>query len=472
MPRAHAHDGANAAPRLDRRDLIRRSAALLAAPAVLAAPTPKGRALTETTPQSGYAPVNGLQMYDEIHGQGDPLLLLHGAFGTIELWGPILPTLAQKRQIIAVEFQGHGHTADIDRPLAFEQFVDDTAALMRHLGVEHADVVGYSMGGIAALGLAIAHPELVRTLVVAGANYSTDGLFPESRAVIESLTPEMFAGSPPEFAYQEVAPHPDGFPALVDKIVALESSFPGWREDDLGAIAAPALLIYGDSDLRPEHAVQLFRLLGGGVSGDIVGLPRSRLAILPATTHVGLVTERADWLLAMTEEFLAAPMPTSLPDAATAGAATPEAAPAPATHHLVATRRFDAPVERVWDAWIDAEQVKRWWGPTAFTVPVAEIDFREGGTSLVCMRSPDGQALCNTWTYREIVPMQRIEFVLGFADSQGNSLTPADLGLPAAIPAEVRHVITFEAVGDGETEMTVAEYGYPSEDIVALSKAG
>ncbi len=266
---------------------------------------------TSATPQTGYAPVNGLQMYYEIHGEGEPLLLLHGAFGTIELWGPILATLSENHQVIAVEFQGHGRTADIDRPLTYEQLVEDTAALMRYLDIEQADIVGYSLGGIVALGLAIEHPDLVRKLVVAGANYNNDGLYPESLAAIESLTPEMFAGSPPETAYLEVAPNPDAFPTLVAKIVELDRAFSGWREEDLQSIEAPALVINGDSDIRPEHAAALFRLLGGGVPGDLVGIPRSRLAILPGTTHVGLVTERADWLVAMTDEFLSTPMPES-----------------------------------------------------------------------------------------------------------------------------------------------------------------
>lgn len=463
------HDLSTAPRRLDRRALIRQSAAALAVPAALAAiPTPEGAAMTQPTPTTGYAPVNGLQMYYEIHGQGDPLLL-HGAFGTIELWGQILPTLAENRQVIAVELQGHGRTADIDRPLTYEQLAADAAAFMRHLGIAQADVFGYSLGGIAALGLAIDNPNLVRKLVIVGANYTNDAYYPEALAAIESLTPEMFAGSPPEIAYREVAPDPNGFPALVEKIVALDGAFAGWREEDLQAIAAPALIVNGDADIRPEHAVQLFRLLGGGVSGDIVGLPRSRLAILPGTTHVGIVVERADWLLAMINDFLAAPLPDRAPATPEPAVASPSVAD---TRDLIVARRFAAPIERVWNAWRDPEQVKRWWGPKAFTVPVAEINFREGGTSLVCMRSPDGQDLCNTWTYREIVPLQRIEFVLGFSDHQGAPLTPAEVGLPAAIPADVRHVISFEAVGDDETEMTVAEYGYPSDEIVAISKAG
>jgi pimeloyl-ACP methyl ester carboxylesterase len=289
-----------------------RRSAILAGTAMLAGtPIANGEPMTQTTPRAGYAPVNGLQMYYEIHGEGEPLLLLHGAFGTIELWGPILETLAANRQVYAVEFQGHGHTADIDRPLTCEQLADDTAAFMRHLGIAQADVFGYSLGGVVALGLAIANPDLVRTLVVIGANYNNDGLYPESLAAIQSLTPEMFAGSPPEVFYKEVAPDPEGFPALVAKVVALDESFGGWREADLEKIASPALIVNGDSDIRPEHAVALFRLLGGGVAGDIVGLPRSRLAILPGTTHVGLVTERADWLVAMTEDFLNAPLPAA-----------------------------------------------------------------------------------------------------------------------------------------------------------------
>lgn len=145
------------------------------------------------------------------------------------------------------------------------------------------------------------------------------------------------------------------------------------------------------------------------------------------------------------------------------------------TRDMVVTRVFDAPVEQVWKAWSDPGHVKRWWGPTGFTAPVANMDFREGGTSLVCMRAPKeygGQDIYNTWTYREIAPMQRIEFIQNFADEHGKHVAPATLGLPAEIPFDVRHVIAFEGKGDNKTEMTVTEYGYPSDQIVETSRAG
>src|SRR5215207_4730291 len=151
--------------------------------------------MKETTPQTGYAPVNGLRMYYEIHGSGEPLVLLHGAFGAIDLWGPILTTLAETHQVIAVELQGHGHTADIiDRPLGYEQMADDVAALLEHLGIEKADLVGYSMGGTTGLQLAIRHPDLVRKLVAVSPNYRSDGYYPELLAGLQQLTPAIFAG--------------------------------------------------------------------------------------------------------------------------------------------------------------------------------------------------------------------------------------------------------------------------------------
>jgi pimeloyl-ACP methyl ester carboxylesterase len=263
-----------------------------------------------TAPQTGYAPVNGLQMYYEMHGAGEPLVLLHGAFGAIDLWGPILTTLAEHHQVIAVEVQGHGHTADIiDRPLGYEQLADDVAALLNHLAITQADVVGYSMGGTTGLQLAIRHPQLVRKLVAVSPNYRSDGYYPELLAGLQQLTPEIFVGTPEEAAYLRHAPHPEDFPVLVQKQKVLPQEF-AFPEEDVAAITAPTLVVMGDSDvIRPEHAVALFRLLGGGVPGGLVSLPSSQLAILPGMTHGTIVLERTGELVAMIEAFLAAPIP-------------------------------------------------------------------------------------------------------------------------------------------------------------------
>ncbi|HJS29331.1 MAG TPA: SRPBCC domain-containing protein [Anaerolineales bacterium] len=147
----------------------------------------------------------------------------------------------------------------------------------------------------------------------------------------------------------------------------------------------------------------------------------------------------------------------------------------PGEQNMIVTRVFDAAVERVWRAWIDSGLVMRWWGPAGFTSPVARMDFRVGGTSLVCMQAPEefgGQDLFNTWTYEKIVPMERIEFIQHFSDKDGNPIAPAEAGLPPEIPFAVRHEIAFKALGEGRTELIVTEYGYPSEEIAEVSRSG
>ena len=259
-----------------------------------------------------YATVNGLEMYYELHGEGRPLLLLHGAYMTIEMMEPLLSGLAGMRQVIAVEQQGHGRTADIDRPITYEQMADDTAALARQLEVDQADVFGYSMGGGIALQLAIRHPALVRRLVLASSGFRSDAMPTEALEMFPSITPEMFAGSPIEQAYLETAPNPGDFPLLVEKLKRLDTTDFAWPEEDVRAITAPTLIVLGDSDgVRLEHAVELFKLRGGGVMGDLAGMPDSQLAVLPGTSHFvppgsGLL-DRADWLLAMVPPFLDPP---------------------------------------------------------------------------------------------------------------------------------------------------------------------
>jgi pimeloyl-ACP methyl ester carboxylesterase len=265
--------------------------------------------MTTTDPKTGYAPVDDLGMYYEVHGQGRPLVLLHGAYMTIDMLDPLLSGLAETRQVIAFEQQGHGRTADIDRPLTYERMADDTAALLRHLAIDDADIVGYSLGGGVALQLAIRHPGAVRKLVVASASFRSDGMHAIALEMFPSITPELFAGSPIEEAYLRLAPNPGDFPKLVEKLTRLDSTHYAWPEDDIRAITASTLIVLGDSDgIRLEHAVELFGLLGGGVMGDLAGMPASQLAVLPGTSHFappgqGLL-DRADWLLAMIVAFL------------------------------------------------------------------------------------------------------------------------------------------------------------------------
>jgi pimeloyl-ACP methyl ester carboxylesterase len=242
-------------------------------------------------------------MYYEIHGTGAPLVVLPGAYMTVELLGDLVPALAKHHQVIAVEFQGHGRTADINRPFSYEQFADDVAALLDVLGIEQCDIYGYSLGGGVALQLGLRHPERVRKLVIASASYSSDGLYPEMLQGIENISPDLFDGTTWRAAYDRTAPDPTAFPALVEKLKQLDMTPFDWP---IGQLAAPSLILIGDSDgTRLEHAVDMFRHLGGGVFGDVAPeLPASRLAILPGTTHVGML-DRSEWISAMVTTFLA-----------------------------------------------------------------------------------------------------------------------------------------------------------------------
>jgi pimeloyl-ACP methyl ester carboxylesterase len=266
--------------------------------------------MTETM-QGNYAPINGLQMYYEVHGEGQPLVLLHGAYSTIETdFGKMLPDLAKNRKVIGVEQQAHGHTADIDRPLSYEQMADDTAALLRHLGIQQTDIFAYSFGSGTALQIAHRHPSLVRKLALfGGIAYRPEGLYPELLGMLDSFKPEFLIGTPWHEAYLRVAPRPEDFTTLVAKKIELDRNWKGWSPEEIQAIKAPVLIVIGDSDIvRPEHVVEMFRLLGGGVVGDMVGLPNSQLAILPSTTHVTIV-DRTEYLVPMVTAFLEKAMP-------------------------------------------------------------------------------------------------------------------------------------------------------------------
>jgi pimeloyl-ACP methyl ester carboxylesterase len=297
------------------RALTRFVVLAIAAAMLVVAPIASGQRTIGRRGTGGrYAFVNGLKMYYEVRGpqRGTPIVFLHGAFSNIESdFGKLLPTIAKTRQVIAIEQQGHGRTADIDRPLTYEQLADDVAELLRQLRVTKADFVGYSMGGGVAMYVAVRHPELVRKLVYAGgASYNPDGFYPEMLEGEKKMTPETFTGTPWLKTYLRIAPNKADWPKLVEKIKVLDLNWRGLSDDQVRSIKAPTMLIVGDADVvRPEHVVKMFQLLGGGVPGDLPGLPRSRLAVLPGTTHVTLIT-RTNWLLSMIPEFLDAPVPS------------------------------------------------------------------------------------------------------------------------------------------------------------------
>jgi pimeloyl-ACP methyl ester carboxylesterase len=260
---------------------------------------------------TGYAPVNGLQMYYEIHGSGGtPLLLLHGGlFDIDQQFGALLPSVAADRQVVATDFQGHGRTNDIDRPLTSADLASDVVELLQFLDVPQVDVFGFSVGGGVALYLAIRHPELVRKLIVSSASFHPDGDRPENTEAVGEMTVEMIAGTPMEQEYRAKSPHPDRLQTLLDKLGTFDQGFRGWSDEDVRGIAAPTLITLGDCDaVTLEHAVRFLQLRGGDVNGDFVGVPASQLAVFPGTTHFfGLA--RTDLVRDAVLTFLDAPMP-------------------------------------------------------------------------------------------------------------------------------------------------------------------
>ncbi len=260
-----------------------------------------------------YAEVNGLKLYYEVHGDGPPLILLHGGVGAVEMFGEILPALAEERRVIGVDLQAHGRTADIDRPMTFEAMADDVAALIGHLGLQEADVMGYSMGGGVALQTAIRHPEAVRKAVLVSTPFKRHGWYPEVLAGMEQMGPEAaepMKGSPMYGLYSDVAPRPEDWTVLLRKLGDLLRRDYDWSED-VAALQMPVMIVVGDADsLPPAHAVEFFGLLGGGkrdAGWDGSGMPKSRLAILPGTTHYGILSSPT--LEPAVAPFLDAPMP-------------------------------------------------------------------------------------------------------------------------------------------------------------------
>jgi pimeloyl-ACP methyl ester carboxylesterase len=297
-------------------------AVVLAGAVLIAAPTGVGAQVKrdaqgawggKTNGVGHYADVNGIKLYYESIGTGKPLILLHGGLGAIEMFGPNLPALANGRQVVAVDLQGHGRTADIDRPLSVELMADDIAALIRHLKLDRPDVMGYSLGGGVALQTAIRHPEVVGKLVVVSTPFRRDAFYPEilaqqvqiSAAMVEAMKP-----TPMYALYASLAPRPEDFPRLLEKIsAAMKKDFDFSKE--IAGIKATTLIVAGDADIfPPAHAVEMFGLLGGGKRDggwDGSGRPKSRLAVLPGLTHYTIFSAPA--LASTVIPFLDEPTP-------------------------------------------------------------------------------------------------------------------------------------------------------------------
>jgi pimeloyl-ACP methyl ester carboxylesterase len=239
----------------------------------------------------GLASVNGIELAYQIQGAGKPLILLHGAFGSVEMFGPNLAALASGRQVIGVDLQSHGRTPAVDRPMRFETMADDVAALIRHLGHEQADVMGFSLGGGVALRTAIQHPSSVRKLVLVSWPFKRDGWHPEMVAGFDQMGPEI-AGpmmqTPMYEVYREIAPRVEDWPILVAQVTGLVKLDYDWSAEVRG-LSMPVMVVVGDADgLPPSHAVDFFELLGGGQRDavwDRSGMTRHGLAILPRLTH-------------------------------------------------------------------------------------------------------------------------------------------------------------------------------------------
>ena len=256
-------------------------------------------------PKTGYAPVNGLKMYYEIHGKGDPVVLLHGAFMTItNNWTEMIAELSKTRLVIAVEMQGHGRTADINRDFSYENLADDIAALLDYLKIKQADVLGYSMGGGVAMQLAIRHPERVRKVVSISAVIRSDGFVKEGMEALTRLEAGMFKGSPIETEYKKLSPTPDQFETFVKHVVQFASKPYDFGAEKMKATKAPMLFIHGDADgVRLDYIAEVFRLKGGEIHGDLRPRSESRLAILPDATHVTLMN-KLDVIVPMVNDFL------------------------------------------------------------------------------------------------------------------------------------------------------------------------
>ena len=247
--------------------------------------------MTITATRSGLVSVNDIQLWYEVHGSGKPLVLLHGGFGAVDMFGPNLAALAEKSQVVGLDLQGHGHSPAADKPMTFETMADDLTALVEQLGLGKVDLMGFSLGGGVALRMAIQHPDVVDRLILVSTPTRRSGWYPEMTAGMDQMGPavaEPMMQSPMYASYREIAPNVDDWPRLVEQVTTLMHEDYDWTAD-AAKLQMPVLIVAGDADgLPPRHAVEFFELLGGGrrdASWDRSGMSKHRLAILPGVTH-------------------------------------------------------------------------------------------------------------------------------------------------------------------------------------------
>ncbi|WP_229047732.1 alpha/beta fold hydrolase [Chryseobacterium arthrosphaerae] len=242
---------------------------------------------------SGYAPVNGIKVYYEVYGEGRPVILLHGAFMTIDTnWGELIPELSKNRKVIAVELQGHGHSPYSDRKLSHTTLASDVAGVMDHLKVESADVVGYSFGGAIAYQFAIQSPKRLKNLVIISATYKSSGWIPEINSVFKTMKPALFENSPMHTAYNAVAPDKTKWTKFLEQMIASAGTPYDMGDSNIAKITAPVLIIAGDNDgLDKTELAKTYKLLGGGIAADMAPMPKSQLAVVPGQSHVSLMMQ-------------------------------------------------------------------------------------------------------------------------------------------------------------------------------------
>jgi pimeloyl-ACP methyl ester carboxylesterase len=242
---------------------------------------------------SGYVPVNGIKVYYEVYGEGKPIVLLHGAFMTIEMnWGQLIPELSKTRKVIAIELQGHGHTPFSDRKLEFATLASDVVGVMDHLKVDSADVAGYSMGGSVAYQLTIQSPKRVRKLVIISSTYKSSGWLPAVTNAFKAFKPEFFMNTPFQVAYDAVAPDKTKWTKFLEQMIAFAGTPFDMGDANIAKITSPVLIISGDNDgLDKIELIKTYQLLGGAVCADFGPMPKSQLAIVPSQGHVSLMMQ-------------------------------------------------------------------------------------------------------------------------------------------------------------------------------------